>query len=271
MTTIDELYSGTELAEAIPSLIEVQGPELDRYRAEGYLAVDAVFDHGQIGAALEGLASLTLDPRSADLQFEEWAADRLEDFDGPERMDGVRRLMSFVDLEPALKEIAYDERLLEVARRIIGEDDIVLFQDMALLKPPGGGREKPWHQDNAFFTVKPGTPIVGVWIALDEATIANGCMHVIPGSHREGPVIHFRRRDFQICDTDVQTWRDVAVPLKPGGLMIFDGLLHHGTPPNRTDTRRRALQFHFIARSAHMVTQEERMAVFGSEGKDVSC
>ena len=56
---------------------------------------------------------------------------------------------------------------------------------MALLKPPRG-REKPWHQDHAYFNLPLDTPIVGVWIALDEATPENGCMHVIPGSHREG-------------------------------------------------------------------------------------
>ncbi|MGC0274842.1 phytanoyl-CoA dioxygenase family protein [Pseudactinotalea sp. Z1739] len=271
MISIDELYSGTVLAEPVPSLSDVRGSVLGRYGEEGYIAVEDAFSSAQIDAALEGLAALTMNPRTADIQYEKWVADRLEEFDGPARMDCTRRLMQFVDLEPALKAIAYDEQLLRVARKIIGEDDIVLFQDMALMKPPGGGREKPWHQDNAFFTIKPGTPIVGIWIALDKATVANGCMHVIPGSHREGPVIHFKRRDFQICDTDVQTWRDVAVPLDPGGLLIFDGLLHHGTPPNTTDTRRRALQFHYIARSAQMVSQGERLAAFGSEGKDASC
>ena len=51
----------------------------------------------------------------------------------------------------------------------------------------GGGREKPWHQDKAFFEIDVTSPVVGVWIALDEATPDNGCMHVIPGSHLEGP------------------------------------------------------------------------------------
>ena len=53
-----------------------------------------------------------------------------------------------------------------VVRRIIGEEPM-LFQDMALLKPPRVGREKPWHQDHAYFDLELRTRVVGVWIALD--------------------------------------------------------------------------------------------------------
>jgi phytanoyl-CoA hydroxylase len=146
-----------------------------------------------------------------------------------------------------------------------------LWADQALLKPPMIGREKPWHQDHAFFNLPLGTPVVGCWIALDEAVIENGCMHVIPGTQAGGPVVHFRRRDWQICDTSVELGKIAAAPLRPGGVLFFDGLLHHGTPPSRSARRRRALQFHFIPEGTVKTSPEERMAVFGSEGKDVEC
>ncbi|HEX6971123.1 MAG TPA: phytanoyl-CoA dioxygenase family protein, partial [Limnochordia bacterium] len=109
------------------------------------------------------------------------------------------------------------------------------------------------------------------WIALDPATAENGCMHVIPGSHRDGPVVHFQRRDWQICDRDVAVGRDTFVELAPGGCLIFDGMIHHGTPPNRSPLRRRALQFHYKPASVQWTSREERLAIFGSEGKDVTC
>ena len=146
-----------------------------------------------------------------------------------------------------------------------------LFQDQALLKPPLIGREKPWHQDNAYFNLPPETAVVGVWIALDEATPENGCMYVIPGSHRQGPVVHFKRRDWQICDTDVAAADAWTVPLQPGGCLLFQGLLHHGTPPSRSPQRRRALQFLYKPASATQIAAEQRLAIFGSEGKDVTC
>ena len=146
-----------------------------------------------------------------------------------------------------------------------------MFQSMALLKPPRVGRDKPWHQDHAYFQFELEAKVVGCWIALDEATVENGCMVIAPGSHLKGPVVHFRRRDWQICDTDVDTSGSLAVPLKPGGLLIFQSLLHHGTPPNRTAQRRRALQFHYRQQRAPLTSQEKRLALFGGEGLGAQC
>jgi len=146
----------------------------------------------------------------------------------------------------------------------------LLFQDMALLKPPQG-REKPWHQDCAYFNMPLGTMITGVWIALDEATPDNGCLHIIPGSHREGPKHHFKRRDWQICDTDVEVKRDVTVPLKPGGCLIWHGMTHHGSPTNLSGTRRRALQFHYKPLSTVDIPKEERLGIFGGEMAGAEC
>lgn len=267
----DGLYSDRFVAHVVASLDDVGEAELRRYRDDGYLAVASVFSPAQVRSALDGLESLLVEPRGGGIEFEAWAADRLSSLDLEQRMNAVRKFMYYVEHEERLRALAYDVRLLSLLRRLLGSDDLSMFQDMALVKPPGGGREKPWHQDNAYFTLPPETPIAGAWIALDEATHENGCMHVIPGSHREGPVVHFRRRDWQICDTDVQTARDVAVPLPPGGVLFFDGLLHHGTPANRTSRLRRAVQFHYTPATARFGTDEERLAVFGSEGKDVSC
>ncbi len=105
-----------------------------------------------------------------------------------------------------------------------------------------------------------------------EATIENGCMQFLPGQHKIGPRIHFQRRDWQICDTDILGQRSVAAPLKPGGLLFFNGLLPHGTPHNSSEKRRRALQFHYApADAAQNPDSEERLKHFGSEGKDVTC
>ena len=112
---------------------------------------------------------------------------------------------------------------------------------------------------------------MGVWIALDEATVENGCMQFLPGRHREGPKIHFQRRDWQICDNEMMGAKSVAAPLQPGGLLLFDGLLPHGTPHNSSPKRRRALQFHYTAEDVVKSAPEERLKHFGSEGKNVTC
>lgn len=277
MTTVDpgsvgdypaDLYDTNRRATYVDTLADITGTDIEHFRREGYLAVRQVVDADRIASAMAGLASVLADPGQAMVEYELWAEDRADD---AERIDLVRKFMGFTARDGRLAALAGDPELIGVVRRLTGADEVALFQDMALLKPPGGGREKPWHQDNAYFAYEPGTPIVGVWIALDEATIANGCMHVIPGSHRAGPVVHFSRRDWQVCDTDVDRRRITAVPLRPGGALLFDGLLQHGTPANRTASRRRALQFHYLPAGTPGVGEARRLEVFGSEGKNVTC
>ncbi|MNV91690.1 Phytanoyl-CoA dioxygenase (PhyH) [compost metagenome] len=114
-------------------------------------------------------------------------------------------------------------------------------------------------------------PVIGVWIALDDAELDNGCMHVIPGSHAEGATPHYAVRDWQICDTHIPVERDVAIPLKSGGLMFFHGLIKHGTPYNLSPKRRRALQFHYVGASAEKLTGKEYKRIFTNEMTNAEC
>ncbi|GAB2628428.1 ectoine hydroxylase [Streptomyces capparidis] len=266
-----DLYRFTAAAEPLGDAGDIGAEQVARYRRDGFLAVRRLFRGEQVRAVLAGLEAVLRDPRGALVEYEARAADRPHEPDGPDGARRVRKLMGFTGADARLRAAALAPAVLRAARLLTGARDVALIQDMALLKPPGGGREKPWHQDCAFFTTAPGTPVVGVWIALDEAGPDNGCMHVIPGSHRGGPVPHFRRRDFQICDTDVRRDLDVTVPLPPGGALFFDGLLHHGTPANRSPRPRRAVQFHYAPASAPRVGDEERLAVFGAEGRGATC
>ncbi|MEM8875370.1 MAG: phytanoyl-CoA dioxygenase family protein [Planctomycetota bacterium] len=160
----------------------------------------------------------------------------------------VRKLFGFKDTVPDLIAAANHPRLLCICEKLMGES-VRLVQEMALLKPPGGGVEKPWHQDAAYFRLATPTGVIGTWTALDAAYPDNGCMHVIPGSHHAGPRPHYHDRDCQLPDDTIDRDHIVAVPLEPGGTMFFSGLLHHGTPPNASADRRRALQFHYLTAS----------------------
>jgi phytanoyl-CoA hydroxylase len=178
--------------------------------------------------------------------------------------------MGFVDGNPPLQAMAEHPGLAGVLQRLLGATPR-LYQDMAMIKPPGG-REKPWHQDRAYFNLAQDTPVAAAWIALDAATPENGCMRLIPGEHRRGPVVHFMRRDWQICDAYLRRGtRRLAAPMEAGDCLLFDALLPHGTPCNDTALTRWALQYHYAPVGAEAVADEERLSVFGSEGKDVTC
>lgn len=185
---------------------------------------------------------------------------------------GVRKLHAFGNAHPFYEQLLGSHpRLNGIIESLIGADAI-RFQDMALIKPPFIGSEKPWHQDNAYFSVTPLNSIVGVWIALDDAKAENGCMHVIPGGHELGAMRHHHTSDCEIMPNRLDTSGAVPVELPAGGAMFFYGMLPHETPPNRSPHRRRALQFHYRSAASKIVEKPEYDTVFcEADGTPASC
>ena len=273
-----ELYAVRQEADGIAvgvagGLDAITDSHIAQYHAQGYLVIHDAFTPNEVQAALAGLAHLIAggNPAFRGIQFEAAVMDNLDALTAEQRQDAVRKLMWFSEFDARLDALAHHPKLMATVARLLDTDATpVLFQDQALLKPPRLGHEKPWHQDKAYFNLDKRETVVGVWVALDEATLDNGCMHLLPELGRE-PIIHFQRRDWQVCDTLVLGKQCIAVPLKPGGLLFFDGLLVHGTPHNTSNQRRRAVQFHYHREQYAKTSNEERMALFGEEGKDVTC
>ncbi len=139
--------------------------------------------------------------------------------------------------------------ILDIIERLIGPD-IKIFDSQLFMKPPGGV-EKPWHQDSAYFPLDPQV-VVTCWTALDDVTIENGCMGVIPGTHRTGILDHSqvwtigRRRDMQVPDAAIDTQRAKAITMSSGGCSFHHGILLHRSGPNTTSVPRRGLAVHYI-------------------------
>ncbi len=266
------LYSRRAVVQGVRGGLDaITDAHLQQFRELGFLSIEDAFTPGEVRESIAGLLHL-IEGGNADfkgIQFEAKAAGMLDTLSIEQKQDAVRKLMWFTEFEARLKAMSHHPKLIALVERILGAMPM-MFQDMALLKPPRLGREKPWHQDKAYFNIDPREQAVGVWIALDEATTENGCMHLLPQIPRQ-PIVHFQRRDWQICDTEILGNDCVATPLKPGGLLLFDGLLVHGTPHNTSDKRRRAVQFHYHGNRYPKVSNEDRMALFGNEGKDVQC
>ena len=268
----ESLYRNDNVASGISSLDEITDTHVKYYRENGFLAIQNAFSPAQISDAITGLDNCISGkyPAYDGIQYERVKDVDPESLSFDEKKKQIRKLSYFLDHEKLFQSIVADPQFLSVMKKLINATPEI-HGDQALFKPPLIGREKPWHQDHAFFDLPSGTKIIGCWIALDKATLENGCMHVKPGTHNEGPVKHLNKRDWQICDTHLDLTRDVAVPLNPGGLLLFDGLLHHGTPANRTSEFRRSLQFHFTPKGTRESPVEERIAIFGMGGENVTC
>jgi phytanoyl-CoA hydroxylase len=247
--------------------------EIAQYHEQGYLAMEGLLTPAEVEmakAALGDIAHRRVWNERVGIQeepyFRSGGAD--ERIDDPELR--IRKLWLFCQADARLAGLAASPRLTPLLDQLI-EPGHRMVQDMALLKPPFHGAEKPWHQDTAYFDYTPLGGVIGVWIALDEATVENGCMQVIPGSHLAGPAQHYHVRDCQLADNRVQVDRAVVVPLKPGGALFFSGLIHHGTPPNTSGDRRRALQFHYAAANCTKMTIREHGELFDDNGAYAGC
>jgi phytanoyl-CoA hydroxylase len=254
------LYRYDQVHTAVPSPADLDESHVRQYVEAGFLAVENVFTAAEVAGYKQALSDLIAagDPRIVELE----EAGRDLSLTPEQREAFVRKCMWFVKYgDPRLTAMSEHPVLTGICQKLVGEA-VKLFQDMALLKPPHVGREKPWHQDMAYFAVNPPEKVIGTWIALDAATPENGCMHVIPGSHMQGPKPHYHDRDCQLNDEDVDVASDVMVPLAPGGVLFFSALIHHGTPPNQSAARRRAVQLHYAGESCRLVGGEEHLKMF---------
>jgi phytanoyl-CoA hydroxylase len=227
---------------------QVSAEDLAQYRRDGYVVARGILGPRSVAActdALRDLASGRTAARETVLIYESGhdparlAADQRE--------NAIRKYMDFCGDAPALMMAAMNRRLHAVLDRLLGEGR-VLFQEMALVKPPHIGSEKPWHQDASYFRLTDPALIVGVWIALDPALQENGCMELVPGSHLDGPEPHQHENDFNRCriiPRYVRAEDRIAIEMQPGDALIFHSLLHHYTAPNTSPLRRRAVQYHY--------------------------
>ncbi|MEV0291127.1 phytanoyl-CoA dioxygenase family protein [Kribbella sp. NPDC050820] len=150
-----------------------------------------------------------------------------------------------------------DERIDQVMTALLGRSPYAV-QTMLYFKPPGS-RGQALHQDNFYLKAEPGT-CIAAWMALDRVDTANGCLEVVPGSHR-WPILCTEKADTKISFTDITVPLpdpDAAVPveMEPGDVLFFHGALVHGSAPNvTTDRFRRALIGHYIEGEAERVAK----------------
>jgi ectoine hydroxylase-related dioxygenase (phytanoyl-CoA dioxygenase family) len=138
-----------------------------------------------------------------------------------------------------LRSLSCHPRIVELCSSLIGPD-VNLYWDQAVYKKPEKPRRFPWHQDNGYAFVEP-QQYLTVWVALTDATPANGCPRVVPGLHREGTLRHTYVDPLGWeCLSDDRPPGAVDAPVPAGGAVVFSSLTPHLTGPNTTDSVRKA-------------------------------
>lgn len=146
---------------------------------------------------------------------------------------------------PDLRDSLYETNARAISRQLLGEEADG-GGGHAIYKPPFHGGETPWHQDEAYWNPGSIYNSLSVWMPLQEVTVANGCLHFVPGSHRLEVMPHHhinhdpRVHGLEIDDGYMDASKAVACPLPAGGATFHRNRTLHYAGPNRTAIPRRA-------------------------------
>ena len=155
------------------------------------------------------------------------------------------------DLDRAFDKFSRSPKLRDLVSDLAIEDPLLL-QSMYIFKQPNIGGEVTCHQDSTFLFTEP-INIVGLWFALEDATLENGCLWAIPGGHRRGLKSRWVRSSnggMQFEVYDQTPWPEeelVPLEVKKGTLIVLDGLLPHRSLENKSEKSRHAYTLHVIS------------------------
>jgi len=146
---------------------------------------------------------------------------------------------------PELKQGLFRVNALTVAKQLLGPEADAQGEH-AIFKPANYGAATPWHQDEAYWGEQMDYNSISIWIPLQQATIENGCMWFIPGSHRQDVQPHHSiGHDVRVHGLEMDELPDmeraVACPIPAGGCTIHHNRTMHYAGANKSDVPRRAL------------------------------
>ncbi|MFI1097945.1 phytanoyl-CoA dioxygenase family protein [Streptomyces sp. NPDC020917] len=212
---------------------------LDRYDRDGYALFRAAIDPDLVREAAGHVA--WLERRHPELRPEQLGHTLLRD-------------------DPFWLRLVSDDRLLDIAETFIGPD-IALFASHYISKPPYSGQAVLWHQDGAFWPLEP-MRVVTLWLAVDHSTPENGCVRLIPGSHRGG--IEAMRANTDVDNVlgeeiavEVDESAAVDMVLAPGDVEVHHPNIVHGSNANTSPHRRCGLTMRYIPAATRITADEQ--------------
>ena len=164
--------------------------------------------------------------------------------------------------DPFWYRLISDRRLLDIAAVFTGPN-IALFASHYICKEPRVGRAVPWHQDGGYWPLDP-MEVVSLWLALSASTRANGCLKVVPGSHRTRLMEMVPTDRDEVLPLEIPVAVDereaIAIELEPGDVSVHHPNIVHGSDPNTSSEWRRGLTIRYIPTSTRILDAEKSSA-----------
>ncbi|MED5416984.1 MAG: phytanoyl-CoA dioxygenase family protein [Candidatus Latescibacterota bacterium] len=218
--------------------------QVDHYHENGYLGVEGVFTPSEV-AELQRVTDEFVE-KSREVTEHTDMYD-LEPDHTPE-MPKLRRLKSPVAAHPVYEDALRNDKVLDIVSQLVGTEAVPYNGNKLNMKSGGFGSPVEWHQDWAFYP-HTNDDLLAVGICIDEMTEENGCLLVMPGSHK-GPILdHHQDGHFvgAVTDPDFDDSAAAKVELAAGGISIHHVRALHGSLPNRSSHPRRLLLFQYCS------------------------
>ncbi|MAE65865.1 MAG: phytanoyl-CoA dioxygenase family protein [Phycisphaeraceae bacterium] len=190
----------------------------------------------------------------------------------------VWQIVNVWEASPQFEQLIYHPLIVEATSQLTGFRDLQVWHDQVQYKPPTDGGSTTWHQDAPLWpSIEPMTP-VSAWIPFDDASVENGCMWMVPGSHEWGNQIEYLRGRDDLVEIDEfgrigedfepagggpkPGIRAVPCPVQRGEVHFHHSLTWHGSPKNHSTRPRRALAIHYMTSEAVFTGRDHVMRQF---------
>jgi ectoine hydroxylase-related dioxygenase (phytanoyl-CoA dioxygenase family) len=220
--------------------------ERDLWLKQGYLVGDKFLDDDELDE-IGAVFLATIDQLQKENRLENVKSD-----DASDAVAQVFQIRTAHRVHPLFDRLIRDPRLLDAIESLIGPN-IRLVHFQGLYKPPRTGGNVHWHQDDYYFGVNKKDAVASCWLALDDATVENGCMWVVPGAHNR-MYDHQKNWDpkdkkgffFSVKDDSFSDVGALPIELKRGQCLFHHGLMPHRSLNNISPRMRRAFAMHFF-------------------------
>lgn len=214
--------------------------QADFYKENGYLLVKGVFTTEEVEVMRTAVDNII--KRAAQTEYDHnstWQGDYI-----PQEELKKLVLKGFHDVhyhDASFTHAMTHPKMVAILQKLIGPN-VQLHHSKMLVKPPEKGAAFPMHQDYPYFPHEKHT-MLAASMHLDDADEENGCIHVIPGSHKQGPIPHVGRHYLNHKEYPIS--KGIACPAKAGDVLFFNYLTIHGSDVNRSNRYRRNVLFQY--------------------------
>lgn len=218
--------------------MRLSSAQIQQFRTDGYTVVPDIFTPREVDGMRAELDRLLIDGLLRNVRTE-----------GDGKTHSTERMnLQICPIWPKstfFRALPFKPGIADTVGKLIG-DPFVFYLDQIFLKPGKVGVGTHWHQDNAYFKIPDPSKGTGMWIAIHDATVANGTMHIIPRSH----LVQYPHERDPESDHHIfcRPPEDEAIPIevKAGGALFFNYGIAHCTRDNTTDRDRAGLALHFV-------------------------